>query len=354
MNNNWDKIDEAISNSGGARNIGEIVSSTIPLTDAGLHLLDGALINGSGIYSAFVDYIAGLDLTANYFCTEAEWQASVTNYGVCGKFVYDSTNNTVRLPKITGIVEGTTDLTSLCDLVEAGLPNITGSLTNPNIRLANSVASGCFSREDSGTTTASAPSNNNGFVLNFDASNSNSIYGNSSTVQPQTIKVLYYIVVATTTKTDIQVDIDEIATDLNSKADRDGSNMVSSVKNFDGQWVGITSVGLYSGNSRTSDLAIDISSYIPNDNYNYEILVWASISTSSTSGSIAHCGVKSDIITDEVIICQCRTRASSNVNSGGNAIIPIHNRTITLVGFSSNTGSTYLSLGGYRRIGTNS
>ena len=34
-----------------------------------------------------------------------------------------------------------------------------------------------------------------------------------------------YIVLATTTKTDIQVDIDEIATDLNSKADKDLSNI---------------------------------------------------------------------------------------------------------------------------------
>ena len=31
---------------GGQRRIGEIITSTIPLTDAGVHLLDGALIGG--------------------------------------------------------------------------------------------------------------------------------------------------------------------------------------------------------------------------------------------------------------------------------------------------------------------
>ena len=41
-------------------NIGEIITSTIPLTDAGLHLLDGSVISGNGAYSAFVTYIAGL------------------------------------------------------------------------------------------------------------------------------------------------------------------------------------------------------------------------------------------------------------------------------------------------------
>ena len=59
------------------RNIGEIVTSTIPLIDAGLHLLDGSVLQGDGSYTDFVDYIATLygDGTniPSYFCTEAEW-----------------------------------------------------------------------------------------------------------------------------------------------------------------------------------------------------------------------------------------------------------------------------------------
>ena len=58
----------------------------------------------------------------------------------------------------------------------------------------------------------------------------NSIYGKSNTVQPQTIKGYYYIVIATSTKTDIQVDIDEIATDLNGKADTDLTNITNQAK----------------------------------------------------------------------------------------------------------------------------
>lgn len=279
----------ALDAGGSSRNIGEIVTSTIPLTDAGLHLLDGSLIQGDGIYADFVDYITGLDLTANYFCTETEWQQSITDYGVCGKFVYTqptyqlidtasgttgwfvhslevgsqvyATNGTpqitiasvsgnhitvtgtqaalfpngfdrdtandveasVRLPKITGIVEGTTDLTALGDLVEAGLPNITGGGWNIG-GASNSDWSGAFSSNVSGRYNLSSGTQNGAGMLYFNASRSNSIYGNSSTVQPQAIKVLYYIVVATSTKTQIQVDIDEIATDLNGKADVDLTN----------------------------------------------------------------------------------------------------------------------------------
>ena len=208
------------------RNIGEIVQSTIPLTDAGLHLLDGSLLSGSGSYGAFVSYIAGLytaDPTANYFTTEADWQTSVSTYGVCGKFVYDSVNNTVRLPKVTGFVEGASGVATLGNLTQAGLPNIEGSIGFYG-GSGSTGETGCVTQE-SISGLANGGSGTYGISNYIDASLSSSIYGNSSTVQPQTIKVLYYIVVATSTKTQIEVDIDEIATDLNGKADVDLSNI---------------------------------------------------------------------------------------------------------------------------------
>lgn len=218
------------------RSVGQIVESTIPLTDAGLHLLDGSLISGSGSYADFVNYIAGLVSTyPDIFETEANWQQSVTDYGVCGKFVYDSVNNTVRLPKITGFTEGTIDPTVLGDLVEAGLPNITGtfglsgawSITGSGTYGYGTPPSGVFSNiiQDDHFTGVHGGNASGGGAIDFDASRSSSIYGNSSTVQPQAIKVLYYIVIATSTKTEIEVDIDEIATDLNGKADVDLSNV---------------------------------------------------------------------------------------------------------------------------------
>ena len=162
------------------------------------------------------------------FTDESVWQSSVTTYGVCGKFVYDSINNTVRLPKITGILEGTTDLTALGDLVQAGLPNITGytSYVFSSSDVENGALSNTSNAISYGVAVATA-NTSKGRSLSLDASLSNSIYGNSSTVQPQTIKVLYYIVIATTTKTEIEVDIDEIATDLNGKADVDLTNITN-------------------------------------------------------------------------------------------------------------------------------
>lgn len=227
--------------SGASRNIGEIVQSTIPLTDAGLHLLDGTLLSGDGSYAQFVDYIADLYDSGDYtaiFDTEANWQSSVTTYGVCGKFVYDSVNNTVRLPKITGFIEGASGTATLGDLVEAGSPNIIGGLNNVTFdTYSTSNISGAFdSITNVSDATGGSSSNERHCNVTFSASASNSIYGNSNTVQPQAIKVLYYIVVATSTKTAIQVDIDEIATDLNGKADVDLTNVNTSGTSRGASW----------------------------------------------------------------------------------------------------------------------
>lgn len=166
------------------------------------------------------------------FATEAQWQQSVTDYGSCGKFVYDSVNNTIRLPKVSDILQGTTDLTALGDLVEAGLPNIEAQLSFTRIG-GNAVASGAFTTSSEGTSPygGGGGTANSAQLAIFNASASNSIYNNSNTVQPQTILGLIYIVIANSTKTQIQVDIDEIATDLNGKADVDLTN-VSNTSGF--------------------------------------------------------------------------------------------------------------------------
>lgn len=264
-----------------SHNIGEIIQSTIPLSDAGLHLLDGSLINGAGSYSAFVTYIAGL--VSNYpdlFITETAWQQAVTDYGVCGKFVYDSTNNTVRLPKITGFTEGTTDVTALGDLIEAGLPNITS--TRRVIVTSNGNDNGCITN----TISQSDPghhSNNYGLSASIiDASRSSSIYGRSNTVQPQAIKVLYYIVIANSVKTNIEVDIDEVMTDLNGKvstSDLATCHVVIETYNNGTDWYRIWSDGWCEQGGELSTVNQDSTTNVnllqPYINTNYSVLITA-------------------------------------------------------------------------------
>ena len=207
-----------------SRNIGETVFSLLPLSDAGLHLLDGSLLQVGGIYDAFIAHMAGLQTDyPGLFVTESEWKESVESYGVCGKFVYTE-GVSLRIPKITGFVEGTLDAAALGDLVEAGLPNIKGGVTNQDSGVFGAgtgalyVAATAPNKQQSTAGTA-------GSTVGFDASRSNPIYGRSATVQPQSIKGYLYMVVATSAKTDIEVDIDQIATDLNGKAGVDLANV---------------------------------------------------------------------------------------------------------------------------------
>ncbi len=213
-----------------SRNIGEVITSAIPLTDADVHLLDGTLISGSGSYSAFVTYISGIVSTyPSLFISEADWQAAVLANGVCDKFVYDSVNGTVRLPKWGNqIWSGGGNAPVKGNGKSLGLTN--GS-TNYGLI---SEGYGSYGDAFSGSTTAYNVNTSTPFSGNEDISD-NQIFGVTTDGTKSGIitdlanittamDCYYYIVVATTTKNTIEVDIDEIATDLNGKADVDLSN----------------------------------------------------------------------------------------------------------------------------------
>jgi len=228
------------------RNIGQIVQSAIPLTDAGLHLLDGALL-ANGSYSAFVTYIAGL--VSDYpelFDTEANWQQSVADYGVCGKFVYDSVNNTVRLPKLSSIgrylIKSYSSGTSWYRIYSDGWCEQGGSFSGTSITFSKEFIDTNYGFAGVGTdgNTAGAANTLN---LNYKLTTGCTYYthGNNGglwrafgyiDISSYKVEPLYqYIVIANSTKTEIEVDIDEIATDLNGKADVDLSN-VSTTSGF--------------------------------------------------------------------------------------------------------------------------
>ena len=226
----------------------QIIQSPVPLTDANLHLLDGALLSGDGAYADYVAMMGELynaDPTATCWTTESDWQTSVSTYGECGKFVYDSESNTLRLPKLASFVQATNSANELGSLVEAGLPNITGQLYPTTLNEQGSdgyiltcSAYGAFSPALSKynvfkiPTPEYVPDKDAG--VDFNASRSNPIYGKSTTVQPQAIKYYFYIVVGTLSKTDIQVNIDNVMTDLNGKADKDLSNVSGIVRSVNG------------------------------------------------------------------------------------------------------------------------
>lgn len=251
---------------GSSLKLGQSVWAPDPLIDSDLHLYNGSQYATDGIYADFVTrYLTPLKTDyPTRFKTEAEWQTINTQYGACGFWVLDTENNVFRFPNIVGIIENTTTEADLGKLTEAGLPNITGTIFH-------GVTDG-YTNVDNGFIGASLYSSNNrasGSLpfrvenWSFDASHSSALYGNSNTVQPQTISGYLYCVVATDqTPTEAETDINEIATDLALKADVDLTNATNSAK------ILMASMGMPSSTNIDLTLGSSGTGYIaPSDGY---------------------------------------------------------------------------------------
>lgn len=343
-----------------SRNVGEIVMSTVPLSNAGLHPLDGSPLQ-YGSYKAFIDYIAEIYNSGDYlnlFITEEEWRQSVTNYGVCGKFVYDSANNTVRLPKYgTQIITKTPSVASTVPVIGNGmtLGLTSGSSTASLLQGGDDYV---FSKSYYGKTlpynsATTVPSGQRlplgtGLGVTTDAAKSGIIAVTSSLLTDYPLDCYYYIVLATSTKTDIEVDIDEIATDLNGKMDIDGTNAVSSVKFADGQWVAsyLELSTTTTAGSRTHDL----TSYLPtNDDYEIYISMYAQ---GSSAGSLAVGNMTSPFTNKDTGFMGLCSVGSNSLLQSNTFIIPVSNRTLYSQ-ITTNLTNVNIWLLGYRRLGTN-
>ena len=104
-------------------------------------------------------------------------------------------NLTFQLPDFRNKVPWGKDTETNFGYIEAGLPNITGSLSLNNQAFGTFSANGVLS-QDSTASSNVAGNGGTGAVqrnISFNASRSSSIYGKSSTVQPPSVKVIFII-----------------------------------------------------------------------------------------------------------------------------------------------------------------
>lgn len=139
---------------------------------------------------------------AGLFIDEANYLNQVQAYGVCGKFgcpeaTAEGKIPWVYLPTITGFIEGTNEISNVGGVRSAGLPNITGNTTGGNIGNWGGAGGGAGTMFQTSLNTGnSGVASGQGQVgtnIRIDASRFNSIYGNSTTVQPQSTSVFYYV-----------------------------------------------------------------------------------------------------------------------------------------------------------------
>lgn len=172
-------------------------NSTIP---AGYLLCDGSAVSRT-MYPDLYDAIG-----TTYGAGDGSTTFNLPDYNAAKRFAQGST--------VAGVVK------------QAGLPNITGSIAQ--VRLDSTAAESGAIYQTNKTTVSYRGTNNAGTSdLNFDASRSSAIYGNSDTVQPPSLTCRYIIKAFDgMTPDSALIDITQYAQELAGKANITGSNMV--------------------------------------------------------------------------------------------------------------------------------
>lgn len=125
----------------------------------------------------------------------------------------DTENERIFLPRNNYFEQATSNVSEVGRGIEAGLPNVTGTISANGARLSN--GEGALYGDSKGTNYVGGTQESHNRILNIDASLSNPIYGNSDTVQPNAVKKLLYICVGNTEAQEAITDVVDVTTTEN-------------------------------------------------------------------------------------------------------------------------------------------
>ena len=220
---------------GTKRSIGEVYFSQSALaTDnsGALPLFTGETIaSANTIYPEFYNWVlAHTELQ----CTAAEYESALTTYGECAKYVIGS--GSLRLPLIKNYIKAANPSEGIKN-IEAGLPNIEGEFKDDHtiLKKDNSANSGAIKSvysQNAGQYGSSTASSEWGYGFVFDASNSNPIYGKSSTVTPASTTLYPWVVAYASAIPASTAQAAEFQQGLSGKADTNLGNLSTAGKDL--------------------------------------------------------------------------------------------------------------------------
>ena len=226
---NWRRL----SSSGG---VGQAIGQIIQLACTADYVPEGSVPCNGGEYSK--DQFPGL--WVNYLtseppllqtCTYEEYEADISAYGQCGKFAVDTTNNKFKVP-------------TLLNKLITDVGNTVPVIGNGNVlALTNGTVTGGITEWDPGSYTGWRISANSaitpgtpvdttaaggGFTGKLGLATENSGVIADTTNLTNTIEVRYFVVIASGTINDSQMDWNAWASGLQGKADISGANFPGS------------------------------------------------------------------------------------------------------------------------------
>lgn len=158
---------------------------------------DGAIQCNGATYNRtlYADFFAYAS-SKGWVKTEAEWQSLASaNGGYCPYYSTGDGSTTFRTPKFAPFMQIAIASGNVGTYHRAGLPNIKGDLPVGENSSVNTPISGAFYQDGSNTSLGLQGDRDNQ-LAHFDASRSNSIYGRSTTVQPESHEWMICVVVA--------------------------------------------------------------------------------------------------------------------------------------------------------------
>ena len=176
-----------------------LIGAVFPLTCADSYVPNGCVPANGGEYTraqfpALYDtYLVGGKLLT---CTYTAWATQAGLTGNCAKFALDTVNQKFKVPLFKD-GDSITQAASAAEMgksYKAGLPNITGNnAMYGDINGTPSTTSALYTVPKSGGYTGSGGTRSETYI---DASRSSSIYGNSTTVTDEQVRLRHFVVLA--------------------------------------------------------------------------------------------------------------------------------------------------------------
>lgn len=218
-------LKEATKALGGGLPLGHLFAWPFQTPPDGAIQCNGATYNRS-LYKDFFAYA----IEKGWVKTESEWQSIASaNGGFCPYYSPGDGSTTFRTPKFAPFMQIAIAGSSAGKYHAAGLPNITGTFTEHG-NTSGMKCTGAFTGEARIGLGSNQGGAQDGGRVTMNASLSSSIYGRSSTVQPESHEWMICVVVAgqatnlgsvdvadvLTTVAQVQADVSQVQADVNA------------------------------------------------------------------------------------------------------------------------------------------
>ena len=179
----------------------------------------GSLPLLGGLYSRelYADLWSWVQEQPGYLISETEWQSkSQANNGNVPFYSSGDGSTTFRVPSLKCWVKGANGIEEVGSYLEAGLPDITGHFyTTSHNTTPQPLTGGAFKNTLADEGISAAVSGQKPWLIDFSAALSNKIYGNSDTVQPESIVGLYCVIAFSTISNTGNLDIQTFINQFN-------------------------------------------------------------------------------------------------------------------------------------------